>query len=62
MNVASTHWEREQIHAEEECWRAERDRALCDIILLMRRYEITAADLEPLLQEPGKSTDHRGFD
>lgn len=51
MNAISTHWEREQIHAEEECWRAEREQALRDIVLLMRRYEIAAADLEPLLQE-----------
>ncbi|AZI36353.1 hypothetical protein [Caenibius tardaugens] len=54
MNVASTHWKRERVHAEEECWQAEREQALRDIILLMRRYDISMNELEPLLQDGGE--------
>lgn len=44
------HWERERAYAQEECWKADRERALRDIILLMRCYEISAAELDVLLQ------------
>lgn len=51
MNVTSTPWERERIYVEEECRQAERERALRDIVRLMRCYEISPGDLEPLLQD-----------
>ncbi len=44
------HWERERVYAEEECWKADRERALRDIILLMRCYEISTAELVLILQ------------
>lgn len=53
MDVTSTPWERERIYAEEECWQAERERALRDIVRLMRRFEISANELERLLQSQG---------
>lgn len=46
MKQVITPWDLELICAEEECLLIERERALRDIALLMRRYEITAAELE----------------
>jgi len=46
MREASTPWERELLQSQEEIRLIERERALRQIVLLMRRFEITAAELE----------------
>lgn len=50
-NNTNMHWERERAYAAEECWKADRERALRDIILLMRCYQINAVELDLILQD-----------
>lgn len=46
MNSPVTPWERELLQAGEKIRLIEREKALRDIAVLMRRYEITADELE----------------
>ncbi len=62
--VTCTQSEREKIYAEEECRQAERERALRDIIRIMRCHDITADELERLLRNAKTltNTDYLSFD
>lgn len=51
MDDKSTHWERELVYAEQERLLAEREQAVRQIVQLMRRYEIGAAELRALQPE-----------
>ena len=55
MIEASTPWERELLQSHEEIRLIERERALCDIALLMRRYEITVAELQVHMLDGGRA-------
>lgn len=54
MIETGTHWQRERVHAAEECLRTERERALRDIVLLMRRHGISTDERVELLENTAK--------